>query len=131
MVAGASVALPVLARRTAAAGYRGFEWAVGVPGSIGGAIRMNAGGHGSDMSAVLEGCHVLSLSQATVRWRNRESLGLRFRGSDLTDDDVVLDATLQLEPGEPAEAQSLIDEDRKSTRLNSSHLSVSRMPSSA
>ena len=44
--------LPVVARRTAAAGLTGFEWAVGVPGSIGGAVRMNAGGHGSDMAAV-------------------------------------------------------------------------------
>ncbi len=46
--AGAGVSLPVLARRTAAAGLTGLEWAVGVPGSVGGAIRMNAGGHGSD-----------------------------------------------------------------------------------
>ena len=47
------MALPVVARRTAAAGLTGFEWAVGVPGSIGGAVRMNAGGHGSDMAATL------------------------------------------------------------------------------
>ena len=51
--AGSAVALPVLARRTAAAGLTGFEWAVGVPGSIGGAVRMNAGGHGSDIAACL------------------------------------------------------------------------------
>ena len=49
---GAAVSLPVLARRTAAAAITGFEWAVGVPGSIGGAVRMNAGGHGSDMAAL-------------------------------------------------------------------------------
>ena len=48
--AGARPSLPVVARRTAAAGLTGFEWAVGVPGSIGGAVRMNAGGHGSDMA---------------------------------------------------------------------------------
>ena len=50
--AGGGVALPVLARRTAAAGLTGFEWAVGVPGTVGGAVRMNAGGHGSDIAAV-------------------------------------------------------------------------------
>ena len=49
----AAAALPVVARRTVAAGLTGFEWAVGVPGSIGGAVRMNAGGHGSDMAASL------------------------------------------------------------------------------
>src|SRR6201999_1165914 len=59
--ASAAVALPVLARRTVAAGLAGFEWAVGVPGSVGGAVRMNAGGHGSDMAAVLAGVRVVDL----------------------------------------------------------------------
>jgi UDP-N-acetylmuramate dehydrogenase len=51
--AGGAVALPVLARRTVAASLTGFEWAVGVPGTVGGGVRMNAGGHGSDMAATL------------------------------------------------------------------------------
>src|SRR6187431_819284 len=51
--AGSSVPLPVLARQCARRGLTGFEWAVGVPGSIGGAVRMNAGGHGSDIAASL------------------------------------------------------------------------------
>ncbi len=51
--AGSSVPLPVLARQCAARGLTGFEWAVGVPGSVGGAVRMNAGGHGSDIAASL------------------------------------------------------------------------------
>ena len=53
VTASSGVALPVLARKTASAGLSGFEWAVGVPDSIGGAVRMNAGGHGSDMAASL------------------------------------------------------------------------------
>jgi len=51
--AGGAVALPVLARRTAALALTGLEWAVGVPGCVGGAVRMNAGGHGSDVSRTL------------------------------------------------------------------------------
>ena len=50
--AGSAVDLPVLARRTVDAGLEGLEWAVGVPGSVGGAVRMNAGGHGSDTAAL-------------------------------------------------------------------------------
>ncbi|MEO5680657.1 MAG: FAD-binding protein, partial [Acidimicrobiales bacterium] len=42
VAAGGAVALPALARRVTAAGLTGFEWAVGVPGSVGGAVRMNA-----------------------------------------------------------------------------------------
>jgi len=94
--AGASVALPVVARRTVAAGWSGFEWAVGVPGSIGGAVRMNAGGHGSDMAASLEWVHLYHLRRGIDRPVTAESLGLRFRGSALGDDHVVLSATLRL-----------------------------------
>ena len=53
VVAGGAAGMPVVARRSVAESLMGFEWAVGVPGSIGGAVRMNAGGHGSDMATVL------------------------------------------------------------------------------
>ena len=66
--AGAAAALPVVARRTVAAGLTGFEWAVGVPGSIGGAVRMNAGGHGSDMAAVLDRVRVVDLRSGEDGW---------------------------------------------------------------
>jgi len=110
--AGGGVALPVLARRTAALGLRGFEWAVGVPGSLGGAVRMNAGGHGSDMAACLADVEVLDLGALApvVERRTVESLNLRFRGSDLTDDEVVVAARLRLVPGERAPAEATINE---------------------
>ena len=50
---GGSVPLPVAARQSVHRGLTGFEWGVGVPGTIGGAVRMNAGGHGSDMASSL------------------------------------------------------------------------------
>ena len=59
--AGGATPLPVLARRSAAAGLRGLEWAVGVPGSVGGGVRMNAGGHGSDIAASLVRVRVFDL----------------------------------------------------------------------
>lgn len=97
---GSAVALPVLARRTAAAGLTGFEWAVGVPGSIGGAVRMNAGGHGSDMATCLKRVEVFDLGAMRCGWRPAETLGLRFRGSGLGDHDVVLTAELTLAAGD-------------------------------
>ena len=45
----------------------GFEWAVGVPGSVGGAVRMNAGGHGSDMAAALIDVDVFDLDDVFDR----------------------------------------------------------------
>lgn len=103
--AGAAVALPVLARRTVAAGLRGFEWAVGVPGSIGGAVRMNAGGHGSDMSSSLRSASIVDLRRGVAAEVPSARLGLRFRGSDLADHQVVIAATLRL-AHDPATAGS-------------------------
>ncbi|MDP9464983.1 MAG: UDP-N-acetylmuramate dehydrogenase [Actinomycetota bacterium] len=98
--AGSAVALPVLARRTAAAGLTGFEWGVGVPGSIGGAVRMNAGGHGSDIAACLVRAEIFDLRAQRSEWRPAESLGLRFRGSNLADHEIVLTAQLTLAMGD-------------------------------
>ena len=112
VVAGGGAALPVVARRTAGAGLRGFEWAVGVPGSIGGAVRMNAGGHGSDMAACVVDVGVLDLAdpgRGTFRVPV-DRLGLRFRASSLAPSQVVLDARLRLRSGVRAEAEAEISE---------------------
>jgi UDP-N-acetylmuramate dehydrogenase len=114
VVAGGGVLLPVLARRTAAAALTGFEWAVGVPGSVGGGVRMNAGGHGSDMAASLVSVTVADLGAAradgVVRTLRADQLGLRFRGSAMLPTDLVLDATLQLAPGDRQASEREISE---------------------
>ncbi len=110
VVASGGVALPILARKTAAAGLTGFEWAVGVPGSIGGAVRMNAGGHGSDMSASLVDAVVFDLRAGVERTMRVDELGLAFRSSALGDDDLVLQATLQLAAGDANASAGLIVE---------------------
>jgi UDP-N-acetylmuramate dehydrogenase len=100
VTAGGGVALPVLARRTAAAAVTGFEWAVGVPGSIGGAVRMNAGGHGSDMAAGLVAVDVFDMDTCARITLPAEAIELRFRASSLAPAHVVLSARLQLAPGD-------------------------------
>lgn len=129
VTAGSSVLLPVLARRTAAAGLTGFEWAVGVPGSVGGAVRMNAGGHGSDMSAALVSVTIADLSDVRgdltdaveagiVRSVSAGALGLKFRGSGLVSTELVLDATLQLAHGDRALAEAELSEIVQWRRIN-------------
>ena len=112
VTAGGGVALPVLARRTAAAGLRGFEWAVGVPGSVGGAVRMNAGGHGSDMAACVLDVEVFDVGAPDLQPVTLavDQLGLRFRGSDLVPTGVVIAARLGLRRGDRATAEAEIAE---------------------
>ena len=112
VTAGAGVALPVLARRTAAAGLTGFEWAVGVPGSIGGAVRMNAGGHGSDMAACLVDIAVFDLDapERGLVTVPVGSIGLRFRASSLPAAHVVYEARLALRRGDRARAEAELAE---------------------
>jgi UDP-N-acetylmuramate dehydrogenase len=102
---GSGMALPVAARRLAALGLRGFEWAVGVPGTIGGAVRMNAGGHGSDMASCIVDADVFDLTTAALGRRPVAELGLRFRASALGDEDVVVSARIRVTPGDRAAAE--------------------------
>ncbi|CAB4706235.1 unannotated protein [freshwater metagenome] len=115
---GSAVALPVMARRTAAAGLCGFEWAVGVPGTIGGAIKMNAGGHGSDIDESLLSVRMYSSRSGQICEMEKSDLGLRFRGSSIADDDIVIDATFQLTWGDSERALSMIDDIVKWRREN-------------
>ena len=103
--AGAGALLPVIARQTVRAGLSGFEWAVGVPGSLGGAVRMNAGGHGSDIAASLIDVRVvdLSASGADPVVREAAALDLGFRSSNLESTDFVTSARLRLAPGDDGE----------------------------
>ena len=118
VVVGAMTSLPVIARQSVAAGLRGFEWAVGVPGSIGGAVRMNAGGHGSDMIASLLSVRLFHIERGIEANVSAANLGLRFRGSYFNDQHIVLSATLRLARGDKAEGESRLAEIVKWRREN-------------
>jgi len=106
--AGAAVPLPALARQSAAAGLTGLEWAVGVPGSVGGAVRMNAGGHGADTRATLRWCRLIDLRRGQAETVAAEHLGLGYRCSAITAHELVVDAEYQLAPGDRSESEATI-----------------------
>jgi UDP-N-acetylmuramate dehydrogenase len=108
--AGAAASLPVVARRTVAWGLTGFEWAVGVPGSIGGAVRMNAGGHGADMATSLERVRVVDLRADNDDVVPAPALELRYRGSAVGPSHVVVWAELGLRPGDRAAGEAELAE---------------------
>jgi UDP-N-acetylmuramate dehydrogenase len=108
--AGGALSFPVLARRAAALGLRGLEWAVGVPGSVGGAVRMNAGGHGSDVAAVLTRAWLFDLAGGDGGGVEVAAgdLALGYRRSAVTATQVVVAAEFALEAGDRAEAEAEI-----------------------
>ena len=108
--AGGAAALPVVARQTAAAGLTGFEWAVGVPGSIGGAVRMNAGGHGSDMAASLVSVRVVDMESGVDETLSADALELGIRRSNLRTTQIVVEAELSLDEGDRTVAENSITE---------------------
>lgn len=118
VVAGGAALLPVVARQSVRAGLTGFEWAVGVPGSIGGGVRMNAGGHGSDMSASLVEVHVFDCRTGEDEDVPAAALDLGYRHSAITADQVVTAATLQLAPDEAGRGSDTISEIVRWRRAN-------------
>jgi UDP-N-acetylmuramate dehydrogenase len=97
--AGAALSLPVLARRAADAGWSGLSWAVGVPGSVGGAVRMNAGGHGSEMAACLVRYRWLDLLRDDGGSDGVDRLDYSYRHSSVGPSQIVLEADLAVRPG--------------------------------
>lgn len=108
--AGGRAKLPVVARQTAAAGLRGFEWAAGVPGSVGGAVRMNAGVPEADLAASLVRVRVVDLASGEDGVVGAADLHLGYRTSSVTADQVVVWADLELAPGSADEARAAIRE---------------------
>jgi UDP-N-acetylmuramate dehydrogenase len=96
---GAGEPLPRLAWQAAERGWQGLEWAVGIPGTVGGAVVMNAGAHHSCTADMLVNVHVLS-PNGKLEILTPQELGYRYRTSSLQGGDrLVTQATFQLRPG--------------------------------
>jgi len=96
VTAGGAALLPVVARQSVQVGLKGFVWAVGVPGSLGGAVRMNAGGHGAEMKEVLQSVVVVDLSTGKTSQWSESDLALGYRQSALKPCHVVVEASMLL-----------------------------------
>lgn len=117
--ADAGVLYPVLANTTAGRGLAGLEFATGIPGTVGGAVFMNAGAYGSETREVLDWADVFR-DHEVVRMDNRD-LDLSYRHSALHDHPgwVVLRAAYTLVPGDTTELKARIKEYR-AQRMNGS-----------
>jgi UDP-N-acetylmuramate dehydrogenase len=119
VTADAGVLYPVLANTTAGRGLAGLEFATGIPGTVGGAVYMNAGAYGSETTEVLDWADLFR-DHEVVRME-KDELDLSYRHSALHEhpDWVVLRAGYTLRPGDPTELKARIKEFR-AQRMNGS-----------
>ena len=89
VAAGGATFLPLLARAATRAGEGNLEFFIGIPGSVGGAVRMNAGCHGTETADVLVEAEVFDLRDGSRNRRSPFELGMSYRHSSLSDLEVV------------------------------------------
>lgn len=117
ITAGAGAMLSSIASRAAAAELTGMEFASGIPGSLGGAVVMNAGAYGGEMKDILQKVTVLT-PDGTVQTLSVEELELSYRHSIIPEKGyLVISAVLKLQPGSADEIQSIMD-DLKEKRVS-------------
>lgn len=93
----ASMSLMSLSRQTAALGLSGLEFAAGIPGSVGGAVRMNAGAHGEEIGKVVSEVYSLTRSGRLVV---RENVSFSYRSTDIPEDELIVGTLFTLSPGD-------------------------------
>ena len=102
--------LPTLARKAAANGLHGLEWAVGIPGTIGGAVVMNAGAQEHCISSYLESITTLSLTGEYKRIKGKD-LNFGYRNSLLQNEKlIVVSARFKLESGHAEKIRQVTNE---------------------
>jgi len=103
-IVGAGLPTPILARRTAEAGFVGVERFVGIPGTVGGGIFMNAGCHGAEFSEIVTEVTLMD-SRGKIKQLSRKQISFKYRSTNL--DGIVLEAKLGLGEESPAKLKEL------------------------
>jgi UDP-N-acetylenolpyruvoylglucosamine reductase len=111
VVCGGGARLPSAAAKAAGWGLAGLEFGVNIPGTVGGAVRMNANAYGGELGRVLEEVTVCTAEGADRR--RPDQLGFRYRGSNLGDREVVAAATFALHEANPADVKATMADMRK------------------
>ena len=103
---GGGARLPAVSARAAQAGLEGLEFGVNIPGTVGGAVRMNANAYGGELARVLEWVDVVSASGTERRTPDR--LGFSYRASGLGPGEVVARASFGLQRSEPGKVKATL-----------------------
>ncbi|WP_419872880.1 UDP-N-acetylmuramate dehydrogenase [Candidatus Pristimantibacillus sp. PTI5] len=108
VIAGASYSLIKLSVMAGKEGLTGLEFAGGIPGTVGGAVYMNAGAHGSDVSRIFKSADIVLETGELVRFE-REDMNFSYRHSILHEQKgIVVEATFELEEGDKKEVLAMM-----------------------
>lgn len=118
VVAGGAMPLPRLARQAVTDGLLGLEFFVGVPGSVGGAVRQNAGCFGVETRDRLLTAHLIDLESGVSEERSAEDLDLSYRHSNVAASEIVVSARFEGYRGDPAAGKEKM---REITRWRKEH----------
>lgn len=118
VLAGGIVPLPRLARASVEAGIGGLEFLVGIPGSVGGAVRQNAGCFGVETRDRLKEAHIVDLANAEETRSTPDQLEMSYRHSNVAPTDLVVEAVFEGWPGEEVESKQKL---REITRWRRDH----------
>jgi UDP-N-acetylmuramate dehydrogenase len=118
VVAGGAAALPQVARVATTAGRRGLEFMIGIPGSVGGGVRQNAGCFGREMVDVVETVEIFDLGDGHTVTAPATDLDLAYRQSNLGAEQIVVEARLRTEAGDAEEGLAIIREITRWRRLH-------------
>jgi UDP-N-acetylenolpyruvoylglucosamine reductase len=110
MVCGGGARLPSVAARAARAGLSGIEFAVNIPGTVGGAVRMNANAYGGELGRALEWVTIVTAAGAERRLPGQ--LGFGYRRSNLRREEIVTCASFLLAPADVADVTATLAEMR-------------------
>jgi len=116
--AGGGASLATVARAAAKSDLGGLEWLVGVPGSVGGAVRMNAGCFGSETSEALIHAKLLDLSTGILDVRTPADLEMNYRSTNVQPHELVLEATFRVAPSSRSVSEGKM---REITRWRKDH----------
>ena len=111
LLCGGGARLPAVSARAARAGLSGIEFGVNIPGTVGGAVRMNANAYGGELGRVLEWVEIATA--AGIERRAPAELGLGYRRSSLCADEIVARARLRLRAAEPEAVKATLAEMRR------------------
>lgn len=118
VAAGGAMPLPKLARQAVADGLLGLEFFVGVPGSVGGAVRQNAGCFGVETRDRLLTARLIDLESGVSEERSAADLALSYRHSNVASNEIVVSATFEGHRGEAAAGKEKM---REITRWRKEH----------